>query len=71
MSLPLSAGLLSFGVPFRQSRLLNPTRRRSSKQNSSKPMLVKFLKCIRIRIFQGGGMTDGFYPKCWSYDKGT
>src|SRR5260370_14361028 len=49
MSLPLSAGLLSFGVPFRQSRLLNPTRRRSSKQNSSNPTHVKFLKCIRIR----------------------
>jgi hypothetical protein len=53
MSLPLSAGLLSFGVPFRQSRLLNPTRRRSSKQNSSKPTHVKFLKCIRIRSFHG------------------
>jgi hypothetical protein len=64
MSLPLSAGLLSFGVPFRQSRLLNPARRRSSKQNYSIPTHVKFLKCIRMRIFQEEGIvTDGFYLK--------
>src|ERR1700756_2237515 len=65
MSLPLSAGLLFFGVSFRQSRLLNPIRRRSSRQNSSKPTLVKFLKCIRMTA------AGRILSQNMGYDEGT